>query len=122
MNRSVKDEEGDAKFRRLQMRGRNSILASKSSQHDFRIVNRNIKQCMNAPKTNKELNRNLKKPKELEENNKTQSEYSESTLDVSGMMKEVNVCKEDSVPLFPALGCNYKDTAEFATPDIIFII
>lgn len=98
-----------------EVRGRNSNLECKGSLQAFRISGAAKRQTNTFYESNKGGDR-------IERSGGVNTENEEeSVLNISAVMRQVGVCKEDSVPLFPALQCNYKDT-KMSVPDVIFLV
>eukprot|EP00826_Nyctotherus_ovalis_P044067 TRINITY_DN4720_c0_g1_i3.p1 TRINITY_DN4720_c0_g1~~TRINITY_DN4720_c0_g1_i3.p1 ORF type:complete len:248 (+),score=43.00 TRINITY_DN4720_c0_g1_i3:449-1192(+) len=95
------ERTASVKAGRGEVRGRNSNLGCKGSLQTFRITGK-------------------VKRERTERSGRADTEGDEeSALNISAVMKEVNVRREDSVLLFPAFQCNYKDT-RMAIADVIY--
>jgi len=91
----------------------NSILENKSNQLNFKNAHR---------PNNDELYKNSESSNKVRENSIYEDTKNSPPFNISVIMKDMNIYKEDTIGLYPALKVNYKEAERIVIPDVIFLI
>jgi len=71
---------------------------------------------------NEELYKNPGNSNKRRRNSIHEDTKNSSPFNISVIMKDMNIYKEDTVGLYPALKVNYRETERIVIPDVIFVI